>query len=149
MSDAAPILGMTTRPPVPFPVEYGDPTSNSFWVEYPNGLVDLSRSTHLRDLKHSAEKQLDINGSEPGAQNILTADATITPTLLPGQLDVPVSGQRTVRLDTSKSAVVIVDMQNFFLHKEMRNHPKGLACVDPLMNVVPFLRAKDVKILWV
>ncbi|KAJ3734826.1 Isochorismatase hydrolase [Lentinula guzmanii] len=146
-----PILGMTSRPLVPQPVEYGDPKSNNFWVEYPNGLVDLSRSTHLKELKDSAEKQLDIDPSkDPGAQNILDAGSkTITPTLLPGQLEISVNGGRTVRLDTEKTAVVIIDMQNFFLHKDLRNHPKGLACVDPLMRVVPFLREKDVKILWV
>ncbi|KAE9408094.1 Isochorismatase hydrolase [Gymnopus androsaceus JB14] len=141
---------MTSRALVPHPVEYGDPTSNSFWVEYPSGLVDLSRSTHLKDLKASAEKSLGIDTSEePGAQDILSVDATIAPSLLPGHLDVPVSGERTIRLDTGKSAVVIIDMQNFFLHKDLRDHPKGLACVDPLMTVVPFLREKSVKILWV
>ncbi|KAJ3815964.1 Isochorismatase hydrolase [Lentinula aff. lateritia] len=146
-----PILGMTSRPRVPQPVEYGDPTSNDFWVEYPHGLVDLSRSTHLKDLKISAEKQLDIDTTkEPGAQNILLAGSNIiTPTLLPGQLDVQMTGERIVRLDTEKTAVVIIDMQNFFLHKDIRDHPKGLACVDPLMRVVPFFREKNIKILWV
>jgi len=135
---------------VPHAIEYGDPTSNNFWVEYPNGLIDLSRSTHLAELKRSAEKQLNIGPGQPGSQDIFeTASATITPTLLPGQLEVPVSGNRTIRVDTEKTAVVIIDMQNFFLHKDLREHPKGLACVDPLMKVVPFLRENNVKILWV
>lgn len=148
MSEVAPILGMVSRPFVSQPVEYGDPTGNSFWVEYPNGLIDLSRSTHLKDLKESAERQLHI-GEKPGAKDILHADPTIAPTLLPGQLDVLVSGERTIRLDTEKSAVVIIDMQNFFLDPAIRDHPKGLACVDPLMALIPFLREKNVKILWV
>lgn len=144
-----PILGMTSRPLVSRAIEYGDPTSNNFWVEYPNGLIDLSRSTHLKEIKRSAEKQLDIDTDQPGAQDILETGATITPSLLPGQLEVPVTGDRTIRVDTEKTAVVIIDMQNFFLHKDIRDHPKGLACVDPLMRVVPFLREKNVKVLWV
>ncbi|KAJ3719995.1 Isochorismatase hydrolase [Lentinula raphanica] len=146
MSDA-----MASRPLVSQPIEFGDPTSNNFWVEYPNGLVDVSRSTHLNDLKSSAEKQLGIDPSkDTGAQDILQAGSdSITPTLLPGQLDVSVTGGRTVRLDTEKTAVVIIDMQNFFLHEDLRSHPKGLACVDPLMRVVPFFRERNIKILWV
>ncbi|KAJ3820240.1 Isochorismatase hydrolase [Lentinula raphanica] len=146
MSDA-----MASRPLVSQPIEFGDPTSNNFWVEYPNGLVDVSRSTHLNDLKSSAEKQLGIDPfKDTGAQDILQAGSdSITPTLLPGQLDVPVTGGRTVRLDTEKTAVVIIDMQNFFLHKDLRSHTKGLACVDPLMRVVPFFRERNIKILWV
>ncbi|KAF5390346.1 hypothetical protein D9757_002961 [Collybiopsis confluens] len=140
---------MKARPRVSQPVQYGS-ASDSFWVEYESGLIDLSRSTPLRDLKASAETQIGLNTkTEPGAQDILETKTSITPTLLPGQLDVSVAGDRLIRLDTQKSAVVIIDMQNFFLHPDIRSHPKGLLCVDPLMKVVPFLRQKNVMILWV
>ncbi|TFK77127.1 Isochorismatase hydrolase [Pluteus cervinus] len=114
---------MATRPPVNAPVEYGN--AASWWVEYPTGLVDLSRSKHLDD------------------------SASIPPSLTPGQLEIPVNGGRTIRVDTKATALVIIDMQNFFLHPDMRAHPKGLACVDPTLAVLPGLRAQGVKILWV
>ncbi|EIN13781.1 Isochorismatase hydrolase [Punctularia strigosozonata HHB-11173 SS5] len=39
-------------------------------------------------------------------------------------------------------------MQNFFLHKDLRDHPTGIACVDPLLAVVPALRKHGVRIIW-
>ncbi|KAI0322636.1 Isochorismatase hydrolase [Amylostereum chailletii] len=118
----APILGMTIRPRVESPKEYGN--AASFWVEYPSGLLDLTRSNRL-----------DANAVEPA--------------LAAGQIQIEVDGDRTVRLDPAKTAFVIIDMQNFFLHPDMRNHPTGLACVDPLLKAVPHLREKGVKTLWV
>ena len=38
---------------------------------------------------------------------------------------------------------------SFFLHPDLRDHPTGLSCVIPLMNVVPALRSKGAKIVWV
>jgi len=117
-----PILGMTTRPPIEQPTEFGNATS--FWVEYPGGLVDVSRTAHL-----------DVTGGQP-------------PPLTEGLLDIPVDG-RVVRVEAKKTALVIIDMQNFFLHPDLRDHPKGLACVNPLMSVIPPLRKAGVKIVWV
>jgi len=45
--------------------------------------------------------------------------------------------------------MVIIDMQNFFLHPDLRAHPLGLKCVEPLMKTVPALRSIGSKILWV
>ncbi|VDB84943.1 unnamed protein product [Peniophora sp. CBMAI 1063] len=117
-----PILGFKTRPRVQSAQEWGNATN--FWVEYPSGLVDLTRTTHL-----------PASSTEPDLKS--------------GQLDLPVDGDRTVRLDPSKTAYVIVDMQNFFLHPDLRAHPTGLACVDPLLTSVPALRSKGITPLWV
>jgi len=63
------------------------------------------------------------------------------PPLVEGkQVEIPVDGGHTIRVDAMKSALVVIDMQNFFLHPDLRSHPKGLACPDPLLNVVPLLR---------
>ncbi|KAG2072614.1 Isochorismatase hydrolase [Suillus decipiens] len=118
-----PILGMATRPRVSKAIEYGDIAN--FWVEYPSGLMDLTRSQHLT-----------TDGVEPSLVRST-------------QLDIPVTGDRTLRVDKSKTAVVIIDMQNFFLHPELRVHKTGLACVDPLLKVIGPLRKQGVKILWV
>ena len=77
---------MKIRPLVDKPVEYGN--TASFWVEYPSGLVDLSRSTHLRELNDSKE-----------------------PLRTQRQRDVVVEGNRIIRIDTKKSALVVIDMQ--------------------------------------
>ncbi|KNZ77435.1 Peroxyureidoacrylate/ureidoacrylate amidohydrolase RutB [Termitomyces sp. J132] len=45
--------------------------------------------------------------------------------------------------------MVIIDMQNFFLHPELRKHPSGLECVDRLLESVPVARTMGIKILWV
>lgn len=82
-----PILGMTTRPRVQNATEFGNPLS--FWVEYPDGLVDLTRSAHLEG-----------GGSAK------------PPPLVEGeQVEIPVDGDRTIRVDAKKSALVVIDMQ--------------------------------------
>ncbi|KDQ63581.1 hypothetical protein JAAARDRAFT_53778 [Jaapia argillacea MUCL 33604] len=114
------------RPPVTTPIEYGNPAA--FWVEYPTGLVDLTRSHHLPN----------------DAQETL-----VPPPLASNHLEIPVDRERTIRINKESSAIVIIDMQNFFLHPDLRAHPSGLACVDPLLKVVPALRSQGAKILWV
>ncbi|PPQ99606.1 hypothetical protein CVT24_005182 [Panaeolus cyanescens] len=122
-----PILGMTERPRVPAPAMYGD--AGNFWVEYPSGLVDVSRTSPLPK----------------------TSTANINPPAinLESQMDIHVDGDRVVRVDRKRTALVVIDMQNFFLHPDLRAHPLGLECVQPLMNVVPALRSAGSKILWV
>ena len=95
-----PILGMTKRPRVPVATEYGN--AASFWVEYPTGLVDLTRTTHL-------PKGALAAGAV--AQDQAASDAPPPPLVEGRQLDVPVDGEREVRIETGSSAIVIVDMQ--------------------------------------
>lgn len=115
---------MISRPFVPTPTQYG--RDSSFWVEYPSGLVDLSRTHPLSD----------------------GAEEPTLPPLKAGQVDISVEGDRTIRIDTKSTAMVIIDMQNFFLHPQLRDHPTGLKCIDPLMEVVPALRSLGVRIIW-
>ncbi|KAK0208239.1 Isochorismatase hydrolase [Desarmillaria ectypa] len=114
---------MASRPPVSSVTKYGN--NASFWVEYPCGLIDLTRKLSAPIAEHDP------------------------PPLLPGQLNVTVDEDRTIRIDAKSSAVVIIDMQNFFLHPDLRDHPTGLKCVAPLMKLVPAAREKDIKVLWV
>lgn len=87
-----PILGMSTRPPVSSAVEYGSASvaDAAFWVEYPSGLVDVSRSARLSSSTGSSL-------AEP-------------PELGEGQREVDVDG-RTIRIDAKRSALVVIDMQ--------------------------------------
>lgn len=51
-------------------------------------------------------------------------------------------------LSPAKTALVIVDMQNFFLHPSCRSHPAGLAAVDPLGRVIQRCREVGVQVVW-
>lgn len=91
-----PILGMVTRPRVPNAVEYGNDTD--FWVEYPSGLIDVSRQIHLPDIA-------EVETSSDSAYN--------PPPLKSTQLDIRVDGDRVVRVDKAKTALVVIDMQKW------------------------------------
>ena len=84
---------MSTRPPVSSAVEYGSTrvADAAFWVEYPSGLVDISRSARL-----ATTGDLGSVAEPPG--------------LGEGQREVEVDG-RTVRMDAKRSALVVIDMQ--------------------------------------
>jgi len=84
-----PIIDMVSRPNVPAPVEYGNDTT--FWVEYPTGLVDLSRTDRL------PSSPVD-NPSSP-------------PLLKSNQAEIEVDGGRIVRINKETTAIVIIDMQ--------------------------------------
>ncbi|EIW86751.1 Isochorismatase hydrolase [Coniophora puteana RWD-64-598 SS2] len=119
-----PILGMTARPRVERAVEYGNEAS--FWVEWPSGLVDLTRSRHLETSGGEDEEALS------GAH-----------------LEIEVDGGRRIRVDKARTVLVVVDMQNFFLHPDLRAHEPGLKAVDALVPILAPLRRQGVKILWV
>jgi hypothetical protein len=87
-----PILGMVARPRVQVPTEYGsDATPQGFWTEWPSGLVDVSRTSHIPPV--SGDSQV-----EP-------------PPLTSALLDIPVHGDRIVRVKKNCTALVIIDMQ--------------------------------------
>src|SRR3954464_3678894 len=44
------------------------------------------------------------------------------------------------------SALVIVDMQNFFLHPSCREHPTGLAAVEPTLKMIHKCRALGIQV---
>ncbi|KAJ3569767.1 hypothetical protein NP233_g4841 [Leucocoprinus birnbaumii] len=144
-----PILGMTSRSYVQTPTRYGGTLDSEgaagFWVEYPDGLVDLTRSHWIEsndDLKNGASPAIASAGKEQ----------TRAPPLDTGtQVEIEVGGEpkRRIRVSKDKSALIVIDMQNFFLHPDLRKHLKGVDCVQPLMDVVPKMRAMDMKILWV
>lgn len=51
-------------------------------------------------------------------------------------------------LAPAKTALVIVDMQNFFLHPSCRSHPAGLAAVAPLAATIRRCREVGVQVVW-
>jgi hypothetical protein len=78
-----------SRPRVTEPQVFGNVKLGSFWVEYPCGLIDLTRSSSL-------------------SPNV---DPVYGPKKAEGYLDIEVDGDRTIRVDPKQSAIVIIDMQ--------------------------------------
>ncbi|KAH8100672.1 Isochorismatase hydrolase [Cristinia sonorae] len=130
-----PILGMVARPNVDVVTEYGN--AASFWVEYPSGLVDLTRSAHI------------VGKADTHVVAATQEDVKPPPLKQESQFELEVEGGRTLRLNKTQTAIVIIDMQNFFLHPDLRDHPTGLKCVPPLQKAVPALRSLGSKIIWV
>ncbi|KAF9869598.1 hypothetical protein CkaCkLH20_12895 [Colletotrichum karsti] len=53
-----------------------------------------------------------------------------------------------ISVSPHSTALVIVDMQNFFLHPSFRDHPAGLAAVEKTKVVVEKCRELGVQIIW-
>jgi nicotinamidase-related amidase len=62
----------------------------------------------------------------------------------------PMMGSRSsIKIEPNRTALVIIDMQNFFLHPELS--PKatnGRAAVQPTVNMINGFRKHGMKILW-
>lgn len=97
------------RPRIAAPTEFGD--APNFWVEYPNGLVDLTRSAPLPPASRHASSlrpaELTPVLEDPAPQPPPLQDTT--------QFELQVDGERTLRLNRATTAIVIVDMQKCVL----------------------------------
>ncbi|PVH77278.1 isochorismatase [Cadophora sp. DSE1049] len=54
----------------------------------------------------------------------------------------------SVSIDPEKTALVVVDMQNFFLDASCMDHPNGLKAVEPTGRVVEWCREVGVQVIW-
>lgn len=92
------------RPKVAKPTEYGN--AAAFWIEYPSGLVDLTRSAHLP----SAAKAQSVP-EEPDQVLVHEDSAPAPPLNAEKQWEVEVEGDRSLRMSRAHTAIVIIDMQ--------------------------------------
>lgn len=54
-----------------------------------------------------------------------------------------------ITIDPTRSALVIIDMQNFFLHPSVRSHAPGLEAAKQLLeNVIPAAQRAGIQIIW-
>jgi nicotinamidase-related amidase len=51
-------------------------------------------------------------------------------------------------IDPGKSVLIIVDMQNYFLHPMYRDHSAGLAAISPTLKVIERCRSEGIQIAW-
>ncbi|KAF3764522.1 hypothetical protein M406DRAFT_70938 [Cryphonectria parasitica EP155] len=54
----------------------------------------------------------------------------------------------SILLSPPATVLVVVDMQNFFLHPSCRAHPAGLAAVQPLLRTIARCREVGVQVVW-
>ncbi|KXH52561.1 isochorismatase [Colletotrichum simmondsii] len=54
----------------------------------------------------------------------------------------------SVSVNPHSTALVIVDMQNYFLHPSCRDHPAGLAAVEQTKRVVEKCRELGIQVIW-
>ncbi|UJR29385.1 hypothetical protein I4U23_010597 [Adineta vaga] len=54
-----------------------------------------------------------------------------------------------IKIDPTRTALVIIDMQNFFLHPVVRSHNTGLAACERLLQfAIPAARKAGIQIIW-
>ncbi|KAI9669052.1 MAG: hypothetical protein M1831_000644 [Alyxoria varia] len=51
-------------------------------------------------------------------------------------------------IDPNKTCLVIVDMQNFFIHPEFCDHAGGLKAIPPTLKVIERCRQQGIQIIW-
>lgn len=51
-------------------------------------------------------------------------------------------------IDPAKSLLVIIDMQNYFVHPSIRDHSEGLKTVEPLLKVIAKCRKEGIQVCW-
>jgi len=60
-----------------------------------------------------------------------------------------IRNHRGVMIDPATSVLVIIDMQNFFIHPKFHNHEAGLAAIDPMLKVIKRCREQGIQLAWV
>jgi len=50
--------------------------------------------------------------------------------------------------DPEKTILVIIDMQNYFIHPACRDHQEGITAVKPTLDVIERCRAEGIQIAW-
>ncbi|KAF2146718.1 uncharacterized protein K452DRAFT_241750 [Aplosporella prunicola CBS 121167] len=51
-------------------------------------------------------------------------------------------------IDPEKTILVVIDMQNYFIHPVFRDHAPGLAAVDPTIRVIEKCRKEGIQVAW-
>lgn len=51
-------------------------------------------------------------------------------------------------IDPGSSVLVVVDMQNYFIHPIYRDHAAGLAAVGPILKVIEKCRKEGIQVAW-
>ncbi|KAK5171560.1 hypothetical protein LTR04_001816, partial [Oleoguttula sp. CCFEE 6159] len=59
-----------------------------------------------------------------------------------------IRNHRGVMLDPDLTVLVIIDMQNYFIHPTFRHHPGGIAAVEPTLKFIQKCREQGIQVAW-
>ena len=59
-----------------------------------------------------------------------------------------IRNHRGVLIDPAQTLLVIIDMQNFFIHPSFRDHSEGIKTVKPLVSVIEKCRKEGIQLCW-
>ncbi|MDY6781243.1 MAG: cysteine hydrolase family protein [Cyanobacteriota bacterium] len=102
-----------------------------------------------------SEHPLRLLGTPPNAWRVNEAIADLTRPPLELRPITLSTDTKTLRLDLSKTAFLVIDMQNDFCHPDGWLAHIGVDVtpartpIEPLQQVLPVLRSRDVPIIWV
>ncbi|KAF9042302.1 Isochorismatase-like protein [Panaeolus papilionaceus] len=65
-----------------------------------------------------------------------------------GAITIPMTSGGPIVVQPNTTAMVIIDMQNFFLHESLNGDPKGRAVVPATVNMINAFRAAGMAVLW-
>ena len=60
-----------------------------------------------------------------------------------------IRNHRGVMIDPARTVLVIIDMQNYFIHPKYHEHTGGIAAIDPLVKVIARCREQGIQLAWV
>ncbi|OQO06391.1 hypothetical protein B0A48_08981 [Cryoendolithus antarcticus] len=83
-----------------------------------------SDKTKQFDLSRGSEKKLVLNADD-GIRN-----------------------HRGILIDPASTMLIIIDMQNYFVHPCIRDHSEGIKTVEPLLRVLAKCREESVQVCW-
>lgn len=99
-----------------------------------------------------------LNPIGPNPRNRWRANATFADLTRDDPAPRPVTletSPKPVRIDVTRSAMIVIDMQNDFLHPDGWLAGIGVdvtparACIEPLAHLLPVLRGAGVPVIWV
>jgi nicotinamidase-related amidase len=64
------------------------------------------------------------------------------------ECDEELRGHSGFIIDPAKAALVVVDMQNYFVHPTYRHHAAGIAAVKPILKVIERCRKEGIQVIW-
>jgi len=65
-----------------------------------------------------------------------------------GSISIPVPQNGPILIQPNATALVIIDMQNYFLHESLGGDPLGRAIVPTTINLLQAFRAAGMPVLW-
>lgn len=98
---------------------------------------------HRKERLYDLTRGYDEDGKSDKSDDLPAPGATVTISTTVGPADTQIS------VDPSRTALVIVDMQNFFLHRRCRDHPTGRAAVAPTLAAIESCRRAGIRVIWV